>query len=267
MTVNGRDIAAAIYEENKAEVATLKQAPRLTVFTAAPNFATQKYLALKKQKANDVGIDFNVVEFPESVTTEDMIDSIKALAHQTDGLVVQLPLPPSVDTEAVLVAIPSELDVDAVNYAGDGSKLLPPVVGAIEAIAKKHQVDFADRQVVVVGEGRLVGKPAALWARAEGGMVEVVNRETANSESILKNADIIISGAGQPGLIKADDVKEGVIIFDAGTSEEGGELKGDVDAACALKAALFTPVPGGIGPVTIAILLRNLVSLAKARSL
>jgi len=138
---------------------------------------------------------------------------------------------------------------------------LPPVVGAIKELSKRQHVVFAGAKVVVVGEGRLVGKPAALWAKKQGAQVKVIHRNTERPEEILKTADIIISGAGDPGIIKPEMIKEGVVIFDAGTSEEGGVLKGDANPACADKATLFTPVPGGIGPITVAVLLRNLVNL------
>jgi methylenetetrahydrofolate dehydrogenase (NADP+) / methenyltetrahydrofolate cyclohydrolase len=115
---------------------------------------------------------------------------------------------------------------------------------------------------VIVGRGRLVGMPAEIWCQKQGARVTVVTRETKDAGELIAQAQILILGAGQPGLITKDMVRPNVILFDAGTSEDGGVLKGDADPGCAAVASLFTPVPGGIGPITIAVLLRNLLSLA-----
>ncbi len=263
MLVDGRKIAEEIYSEIQTTLAEQKSAPHLTVFTCAPNFETQKYLALKKKKAEEVGLGLNVIEFMMENTTEEIVQSIKQAANSADGIVVQLPLPAHINTHDVLCAVPQNLDVDAVHYDGESEGVLPPVVGAIKAIAEHHGVSFVGKKVAVVGKGRLVGAPSAIWAEKMGADVSAVDKDTKNAEEILKNADIIISGAGVPGLITAEKIKDGVVIFDAGTSEEEGQLRGDCAPDCADKSSLFTPVPGGIGPITIAILLRNLVTLPR----
>jgi methylenetetrahydrofolate dehydrogenase (NADP+)/methenyltetrahydrofolate cyclohydrolase len=181
---------------------------------------------------------------------------------QTNGIIVQLPFPPHIDVDTVLSVIPKSYDVDVAWYDGSSDEVLPPVVGAIAEIARVHDVLFATQNVVVVGKGKLVGAPALIWTQKQGAHVSVIDRETADPKTMIGDADILILGAGKPGLIMKDDVKEGVLIFDAGTSEDGGVLKGDADLSCAEKASLFTPVPGGIGPITIAVLLRNLITLA-----
>ncbi|MCB9811664.1 bifunctional 5,10-methylenetetrahydrofolate dehydrogenase/5,10-methenyltetrahydrofolate cyclohydrolase [Candidatus Nomurabacteria bacterium] len=260
MLVDGKAIAADIYQEIRNIISHTGERPHLTVFTCAPNFETQKYLNLKRKKAAEVGIATNVIEFPADITTEEVIASINHATIQTDGVIVQLPFPAAVDTDRVLQVVPVSLDVDALRYVdAEHHTVLPPVVGAIDEIAQRYAVSLLGRNVVVVGQGRLVGKPAAKWATALGANVTVIDKDTDAPEVLFKEADIIISGAGKAGLIKPEMVKDGVIIFDAGTSEEGGELRGDVDPSCADKARLFTPVPGGIGPITVAVLLRNLV--------
>ncbi len=261
MLVDGKKIAADVYAKLKEELAASGQHPCLTVFTCGPNAETRKYLELKKKRAGEVGIDVLLIEMDAGVSTKEAVAAIATSVAAADGVIVQLPFPSQVDPEELLAAIPNKLDVDAIHYQGEDTDVLPPVVGAISEIAKRHEIDFRDKKVVVVGQGRLVGKPAAWWAKAKGAMVTVVDRDTKDPDAWLREADIIISGAGQPGLITPGQIKEGVIVFDAGTTEEGGQLKGDVDPACAEKASLFTPVPGGIGPITIAILLKNLVTL------
>lgn len=263
MLVNGKKIAGEIYADIKVSLAASQKHPCLTVFTCAPNAETRKYMELKKKRASELGIDVLVMELDSLISTEKAVEAVRSSGKAADGVIVQLPFPTQVDADALLAAIPKELDVDNVNYAGEATEVLSPVVGAIYEIAKRHDVEFSGKNVVVIGRGRLVGKPAALWAKAQSADVTVIDKNTPDADSIMREADIIISGAGSAGLITSNKIKDGVVIFDAGASEEGGELLGDADPACASKCSLFTPVPGGIGPVTIAILLRNLVDLSK----
>lgn len=265
MIIDGRAIAQDIYRELQNSVTHMDVAPHLTVFTCAPNFETQKYLALKKRKATEIGIGINIIELPEVLTTQEVVQSVQHACMQTDGIIVQLPLPAHIDTDAVLAAIPSKYDVDGMHYDGTSVSFMSPVVGAISEITHRHDVLFAAQKVVVVGHGKLVGAPATLWARSQGAQVIVLTADSSDEDSktAIATADILILGAGVPSLVKADMIKEGVIIFDAGTSEDGGELKGDAHRDCIEKASLITPVPGGIGPITIAALLRNVVEAAR----
>ncbi|MFM2381717.1 MAG: hypothetical protein RLZZ76_484 [Candidatus Parcubacteria bacterium] len=262
MIVDGKAIAERIYAELKNEVSHTGSKPHLTVFTCAPNFETQKYLNLKRKKAHEVGISVSLIEFPHDITTEEVVTSVAHACMQTNGIIVQLPFPAHIDTDSVLKAIPKSYDVDVACYDGSDDLVLPPVVGAIAEIARVHDVLFATQHVVVVGKGKLVGAPALIWAQKQGAQVSVIDRDTPDPKAIIAQAGILILGAGKPGLIQKDDIQQGVLIFDAGTSEDGGVLKGDADPQCAEKASLFTPVPGGIGPITIAVLLRNLITLA-----
>jgi methylenetetrahydrofolate dehydrogenase (NADP+)/methenyltetrahydrofolate cyclohydrolase len=262
MIVDGKAIAENIYRSIKIELQGGVHPPTLTVFACAPNIETKKFLEIKKRRAAELGIDVAMMEFAADSTTAEVVEVVKVAASRAEGIIVQLPFPSSIDTEQVISSLPARLDVDALHYDGGSDMILPPVVGAIAEIARVHEVSFSGKQVVVLGHGRLVGKPAALWAKAEGAIVTVIDKNTSDASDVLLSADIIISGTGSPSLITPDKIKEGVIIFDAGTSEEGGQLKGDADPACAARAALFTPVPGGIGPITIALLFRNLLVLA-----
>jgi len=263
MIVDGKAIASDVYKEIENQVTHLAHAPHLTVFTCAPNFETQKYLSLKKRKASQVGIGVNIIELPDTLTTQEVVQSVTHACMQTDGIIVQLPLPAHIDTDAVLAAIPKNYDVDGMHYDGTSSTFMSPVVGAVAQIARVHDVLFAAQKVVVVGQGRLVGVPVAAWARNQGAQVTVLTKESENSDEAIASADILVLGAGVSGLIKPEMVKEGVIIFDAGTSEDAGELTGDAHPDCAQKASLITPVPGGIGPLTIAALLRNVLQAAE----
>ncbi|MEX0918246.1 MAG: bifunctional 5,10-methylenetetrahydrofolate dehydrogenase/5,10-methenyltetrahydrofolate cyclohydrolase [Candidatus Paceibacterota bacterium] len=263
MLIDGRAIARELKRELKNALSHTNIRPHLTVFTCEPNFETQKFLALKKRIADEVGIGINVIEFPEMITTDEVVQSINHAAIQTDGMIVQLPFPPHIKIDEVLAAIPEGYDADAAHYAGEAANVLPPVVGAIDEIAKRYGIPFAGRSVVVVGKGRLVGRPAAAWASHMGAQVSVVTRETNDLDLRVREADILILGAGRANLITPELVKDGAVIFDAGTSEANGVLVGDADPRCAEKALYMTPVPGGIGPITIIVLLRNVFLLAQ----
>ncbi len=263
MIVNGKKIATGIYESIYKSVERAERAPHLTIFTCEPNFETKKFLTLKETKAKGVGIEVSVKKFSSTTNENEIIESISSHQKDTDAIVVQLPFPAHINSEKLIMTIPNDKDADAFMYSGEETEILPPVVGAISTISKEHNVVFKNKNVVVVGEGRLVGKPATAWAKANGAKVTVVNKKTKNIKEVIETADVLILGAGKAGLVTSDMVKEGVIIFDAGTSEDSGVLKGDADPDCASKADLFTPVPGGIGPVTVAVLLKNVLLLTK----
>lgn len=260
MIVDGRALAEKIYTQVRTDVAVLTQAPVLTIITCEPNFETQKYLALKETKAQAVGIVTRVIACSSAHTTEDFIHAIDEALPVSDGIIVQLPLPPHVVLEKVLADIPVTHDVDALNQ--DTKQLLSPVVGAMKEILDTAAYTVKDAIVTVIGSGRLVGLPASQWFMEQGAHVSVVTKDTVDIQYYTKNADILVCGAGVPGLITPDMIKDNVVILDAGTSEDGGALRGDVSPLCAEKALLFTPVPGGIGPVTIAYLLANVVRSA-----
>lgn len=258
--IDGKEIAKEIYAELADIVAGLSRVPKMAIVTCNPNFETTKYLELKRKKAKQVGIALSIIEVPEEASTTDLVDCIESVAPSVDGVVVQLPLPAHIEREVVLGAVPANQDPDCFK----SSDLLAPVVGAIDEIATRAGIQWQNKQVVVVGHGRLVGKPAAAYAQERGAQVTILTEASVDFKETLQKADVVITGVGRPGLITVDMVKEGVLIFDAGTSEAGGQLKGDVSPQVVDKAALFTPVPGGIGPVTVAVLLRNLVILANS---
>jgi methylenetetrahydrofolate dehydrogenase (NADP+)/methenyltetrahydrofolate cyclohydrolase len=265
MIVDGKAIAAAMNQSTRrrAEILLDRVVPTLAIVTCDPTFETKRYLALKERTAAGVGVRVVVTELPKEATTARLVAAVQGVLPSAHGVVVQLPLPAHIDREAVLATVPVSHDPDGFQYGSDPEACPSPVVVAIREIADQYRVDFRDRAVVVVGAGRLVGKPAAYFARQAGAQVTIITKETPDYAAVLAAADIIISGAGQPGLIEPSAVKAGVVIFDAGTSEDGGVLRGDVNPAVAEKASVFTPVPGGIGPVTVAALLHNTVHLAE----
>jgi len=262
--LDGRALAQEINASVQLRVRRLSEAPTLAILACNPNFETQKYLELKKRIAADLGILITVTILPKEADTEACLKEIATLAQKSSGIIVQLPLPLHIDTPAVLAAISVSRDVDAFSYLGEEGAVLPPVLGAIDEFAKRFSIPFKNSAVVIFGAGRLVGIPALHYAKAKGARVTVLTEveSAAEVERATLAADIIILGVGKPGLLTATMVREGVVVFDAGASEDGGLLVGDAAEDVATKAAFFTPVPGGIGPVTIALLFRNLLDLS-----
>lgn len=265
MIVDGRAIAERIYIETKDLVLSCPHTPTMVAVTCAPNFETKKYLELKKKKAKEVGIQLEVVELESTITTDEAIAALDNIEAKVDGVVVQLPFPAHIDRERLLASVPAHKDPDGFGYGEKSGACIPPVVGAIAEIAKTYHVDFKDKKVTVLGAGRLVGAPVAHYLREAGAVVTVVTEEQKNLQAVLLGTDIIVSGIGKPHALSVDDVPSQVVVFDAGTSEDGGLMVGDVHPSVAYKASLITPVPGGIGPITIAVLLRNLAQLAHSR--
>jgi len=238
---------------------------------------TDRFVEMKEKAGKKVGITVDVQRFEESISTEELINKVSEISKQCDGVVVQLPLPKHINKDEVLNSIPTEKDVDVLSkhsfelFRAGEQKVLPPVVGAFREVLKRNQVSIDGKRVVIVGRGHLVGEPSEIWFTQKRSDVCVITRHSyPNEEELLegiasetKEADIIVLGTGTPGLIKPEIIKDGVIILDAGTSEDKRVLRGDADATCEKKAALFTPVPGGIGPITVSLLMKNLVVLAK----
>ncbi len=271
MRVQGTQIAKDIEARVRAAILEYDQKPRLAILTCAPNLATQKFLSLKIACAERVGAVIDLHSCSPERTTEEVVETLTQLLPTCDGIIVQLPFPQHVDVAGVLAAIPATHDVDAIGEEAtmlleqDQSFVLPPVVAAIRAIAEAYNVSFKGKQTVVVGSGRLVGKPAAVWAAHQGAQVLIATKETHDLADMIREADVVVLGAGVPGLITPDMIKNGVLIFDAGSSEDAGKLVGDADPRCEEKAALFTPVPGGIGPITVSAIFENLLTLREAK--
>jgi len=261
MLVEGKKIAEAIKEEIKKEVSGLGRKLKLIAITVGEDAATRSFLKMKSKIGESVGVEMLFKRLPAGSEAEEVRRVVRESAREGDGVIVQLPLPKNINTKEVLAEIPKEKDVD-VLLDGTGA-LLPPVVGAIAEILRYYKISIQGKKAAVVGAGRLVGAPAKIWLEKMGAEVLVVRRNTEKPEEILREADLIVSGAGSPGLIKPEMIKPGVILLDAGTSESEGKLVGDADPKCAEKASLFTPVPGGIGPIAMAILFKNLVQLSK----
>jgi methylenetetrahydrofolate dehydrogenase (NADP+)/methenyltetrahydrofolate cyclohydrolase len=272
MIVDGKQIARELQVTLREEARDSKKPLSLGVLVVGENLATKKFVDLKHAFGSDIGVSLERISYGVGEATTDMLTAaVFELAQKHQGIIVQFPLPSGVDADQVRNAIPAHLDVDVVSdeafvrFENGASPILPPVVGAIQTILNEHRVSLAGKRVVVVGNGRLVGRPAAIWARNSGADVVVVTEETSNVKTAVKSADVLILGAGSPGVVTPEMVRNGVVVFDAGTSEAKGRLQGDAEPTVAEKASLFTPVPGGIGPITVAMIFKNLITLARSQ--
>jgi len=260
MIVDGKALAAKVKEKLKKKAHGKNLC--LAVVWVGDNEVSAKYVARKKKLGEEVGVEVRVYEYAAEISQAELEEEIKKLADKSEikGIIVQLPLPAHLEEEKILNLIPAEKDVDALSQE---ARVYSPVVEAVREILEEGGVEIEGKRAAVLGRGKLVGKPVALWLSQEGAEVEIIHSQTSEEEKkrILKTVDIIVSGVGEPGLIKPEDIKEGVVLIDAATSESNGKLVGDADPSCADKCALFTPVPGGVGPLTVVMLFKNLIDL------
>ncbi len=270
MKIDGKKIALKIKKELKEKIKKDKIRYRLCIILVDKNEASECFIKAKKQFAKDVGIEVSVYEFKRCVSANVIKNKIQKLNEDKDcmGIIIQLPLPKHLPVEEILNTVSIEKDVDVLGeralfeFAKNKNfKRLPAVVGAIQEIFLEYNIkQQQDTNIVIIGSGRLVGRPISLWFDREKKSYKIIDEKTADKFSIIKMADVIISGVGVPHMIVPKNIKEDAIIIDAGTSKKGEMLFGDVHPDCEQKASLMTPVPGGVGPVTVAILFRNLIT-------
>lgn len=271
--IDGRKIAKEILEGIKDEVEKLNFQPVFCDILVGDDVVSLQYVHMKKRAAERLGIRFHEAFFPSSITNEELLREIDILNKIPNmcGIIVQLPLPVHLDKKKILDAISPTLDVDCLGeersrkfYEEADLSLVFPTALACFTILESVNLDFKNKNVVVLGQGELVGKPVSQLLFYKGYNVVSLNSSTEDKEAILKNADIIISGIGKGKFITGDMVKSGVVIIDAGTSESGSGVVGDVDLESVQDIASYvSPVPGGVGPVTVAMLFKNVLEVAK----
>jgi len=280
--IDGKAVAMRVKEEVKKEIVKLKEKhksfPLLLAVQVGENPASAAYLKSQKKGCEEVGIDYQVQQLPQDTSEKELIQFIKEKNqdNKTTGIILQMPLPEQIDAEKVQEAIDPSKDVEGVNPQNMGllmygwPGLVPCTALAVMELIKSTGTPIKGKQVTLVGHSSLVGKPLALLLLSspfDSATTTVCHIATRDLAAHTRRAEILIVAVGKPGLIKADMIKEGAIVIDVGINRVEGKIVGDVVfEEVKEKAALITPVPGGVGPVTTAMLLKNTVEAWKIQS-
>ncbi|MFH1608882.1 MAG: bifunctional 5,10-methylenetetrahydrofolate dehydrogenase/5,10-methenyltetrahydrofolate cyclohydrolase [Patescibacteria group bacterium] len=270
--IDGRKISKEIIEEVKKEISSLPFQPVFCDVLVGNDPASVQYVNMKAKKTENVGIKFHRAEFPKTISAEKLTEEIRKISEVPNicGIIIQIPLPKNFDKKVILNSVDTSLDVDCLgkfaskNFYENNNPVGFPTALACMVILDSIKLDLTNKKIVVLGQGDLVGKPVTHLLRSRKLSVDVITSKTKNKEKLLKKADVIISSIGKGKYITGDMIKKGVVIIDAGTSESTGSIVGDVDLESVKNIASFvSPVPGGVGPVTVAILLQNVLKVAK----
>ena len=278
LIIDGRAVAASVREEVKArvgELTALGARPGLGVVLCGDDAASATYVRLKGQVAEELGIRVDERRPPADSSTEAIREIVLAMDEDDgiDGILVQLPLPAQIDPDAVMAAVRPDKDADGLhplNFGLLAQGAPAPVVSCTPAgcmeLLRRSGVPTRGSRAVVIGRSAIVGRPMAMLLVNADCTVTMCHSRTADLPAVCRTADILVAAIGRPGMITADYVKPGACVIDVGTSSVDGKLRGDVDRASVEPVAgWLTPVPGGVGPMTIAMLLLNTFQLAKKR--
>ena len=274
--IDGKAIAAKIRTEITEGVAALKErgvTPGLAVVLVGDDPASRVYVSMKEKACAEAGIFSDEYKLPAETSEAELLGLVAKLNNDPaiHGILVQLPLPPQIDTDKVLEAISPEKDADGfhpynVGRLSVGKPLFQPCTPyGVMVMLKEEGVELAGKEVVVIGRSNIVGKPVAMMCLAQSATVTVCHSKTRNLADVVRRADVVIAAVGRPEMVKGDWIKEGAVVIDVGVNRVGEKkLVGDVDfVAASQRAAAITPVPGGVGPMTITMLLYNTLESAK----
>lgn len=273
--VDGRKIARKIVDELKKEVQKNKLTGTLAIIVVGGNEATKSFLGQKVKIGEELGFGTKIFEFSENINEEDFRAKVREICSNDDyqGVIIQLPLPVRFNTQVALDLVPSDKDVDVL---GDriSQQRVSPIVCAVLSILHEYDIDFKGKTIAVIGKGRLVGQHLIKWFSDQSVKLITIDSQTQNPQEFSSQADIVISGIGKPCFIDAPWIKQGAVVIDAGTSESespstelgANKIVGDVDVdSIKNKASLVTPVPGGVGPITVACVWKNFVEILKKK--
>ncbi|KSU12252.1 Methylenetetrahydrofolate dehydrogenase (NADP+) / Methenyltetrahydrofolate cyclohydrolase [Lactococcus lactis subsp. lactis] len=276
--IDGKALAAKMQAELKVKVDKLKEAdnvPGLAVILVGEDPASQIYVRNKARQATAIGLNSSVVRLPETVTEQELLDLIEQYnqSEQWHGILVQLPLPEHISEEKVLLAIDPEKDVDGFHPMNMGRLwsgnplMIPSTPAGIMEMFREYNVELSGKRAVVIGRSNIVGKPMAQLLMMADATVTIAHSKTENLRELTKEADILVVAIGRDRMIKAEDIKEGAVVIDVGMNrDEDGKLHGDVDFDEVKNvASLITPVPGGVGPMTITMLMEQTVRAASRK--
>ncbi|MFH1617142.1 MAG: bifunctional methylenetetrahydrofolate dehydrogenase/methenyltetrahydrofolate cyclohydrolase FolD [Candidatus Margulisiibacteriota bacterium] len=276
-TINGKAIAQQMRDELKIRVERIKMnrgiIPKLVAVLVGEDPASQIYVRNKERAAAEIGMIGEVVRFTASASEKDVLAVIKGLNADSSvhGFIVQLPMPKGMDEKKILKAISPQKDVDGMGIEnlgrllkGESPYFLSCTPSGIMRLILSTGFDIQGKEAVVVGRSNIVGKPVALMLLEKNATVTVCHSRTTDLASVVRRGDVVVAAVGKAGLIKGDWIKPGAVVIDVGMNRIDGKLYGDVDYAGAKeRASYITPVPGGVGPMTIAMLLQNTVIAAE----
>ena len=274
--ISGKETAAKIRERLRAQIDQLRQKgyqPGLAVVIVGDDPASQVYVRNKEKACKEVGIAAQTFALPKETTQQELMALIDTLNARSDvhGILVQLPLPRHLDEHQVINAILPEKDVDAFHPVNVGKIMIgdfdyvPCTPAGVMALLEEAHIDVSGKRAVVIGRSNIVGKPQAMLLLHKNATVTICHSKTQHLEEITRQADIIVVAIGKAHFLRGDMVKDGVVVIDVGMNRlENGKLAGDVDFdTVAPKASYITPVPGGVGPMTITMLLQNTVTACR----
>lgn len=271
--IDGTRVSEELLESIRRRVRDENLSPTLHVIFVGDNEASESYIKMKEKKAAGVGIDSTVHDFSGDATRSEIVERMQTLNDDAsvDGIIVQLPLPDHLDELELLEAVDPTKDVDGLHPVNFGKLLgggephfYPPTPDGIMRLLDEYDVPVTGQVVALVGMGRLVGRPLSQMLQNEDATVLALNEETPDLAQFTRQGDIVVAGAGVPKLIGEDHVESGTVVIDAGIHRVDGELVGDVDFDAVVdQARLITPVPGGVGPLTVAGLLKNTCESAR----
>ena len=273
--IDGKALAAAIRQRQKKDVEELKKrgiTPGLAVILVGDDPASATYVNNKERACGEIGIRSRVFRLPAGTPEEEVISLVESLNADADmhGILVQLPMPKHIDERNVLRALSPDKDVDGLHVVSAGrlfsgeKGFVPCTPKGVITMIKSTGTQISGKRAAVVGRSNLVGKPAAMLLLAENATVTVCHSKTPDLAAVCSQADILIAAAGRPGMITGEYIKPGAVVIDVGTTKVDGKLKGDVlFEEAAKKASFISPVPGGVGPMTITMLLENTIEAAK----
>lgn len=271
--LDGKKLSLKITEELKKQVSKLQKKPKLAVILVGNDPASQIYVKNKQKKAEEIGFESLVIPLPEDISEDNLLEHIYILNEDDNinGILLQLPIPKHLNQQRILEAIEPIKDVDGFTTYNFGRLALgykpyaiPCTPKGIIKLLEEYNINLEGKNALIIGRSNIVGKPISLLLQQKNATVTMAHSKTKNLKEIALNSDIIISAIGKPKMITAEFVKEGAIVIDVGINRDETGLCGDVDfKEVSKKTSFITPVPGGIGPMTIAMLMENTLQLYK----
>ena len=275
--LEGKPLAEKIKEKIRLEVTSFKNKPVLASIMIGENAGAMAYVKSQAKAAENLGIEYSLQNLPQHAREDSLIELVRKLNsdNSVNGIIIQMPLPQAIDYKKISQFISPQKDIEGMHPVNIGkilfgkAKLIPCTAGAVMELVNSSGIDLYGKEVVVVGHSEIVGKPLALLLLDKFATVTVTHIGTSKAgklEEHVRRAEVLIVAVGRAGLIKGDWIKEGAVVIDVGINRVGEKIVGDVEFETAEKRAGFiTPVPGGVGPLTVTMLMRNLVEAVKAQ--